>query len=351
MNKTLQEIQDKIILPARLPEKQRKIVFNPSKRNYLEQNPIVIEVEGLEHSFSTIDRSKDVPGSRNILNDAVTHMETKSDWDNLPYLLNGYRNANIKLRYHELTKIARIASDKGFSSAIIECAKQAEQTGFFILTKEVMNLILSDLSNQIATAGDNLEQIQSAVKTTELLLDIVQRPSHKEKLQAGPSRDQLQFSLTVRGHILFVLASHAKAKLAAGEPADQEIAAARDAIETLGSLWEPYAGKNLNEVPEFPRMQPKIAVKGNKAADTLGGSLYVKTLARNMEGIRLAGLLARENPEAFSSVADKLNKVVLPVAKAIDSHLTEVVPSFQGFKPQWAEQYTAVVGRKPEWSK
>ena len=153
LRNVLKMIQEKIILPAYLPEKQRRIVFDPKKRSYLEQNPIIIEVDGLEHKFSSIDRFKDVENSKKALSRALEHMHTPEDWTNLGPLLAGYRRAGIRLKAKHLGKIVRVAGTRGQIFAVIECAKQSDKTGFTLKNPEVVARVFAFINDKISKAA------------------------------------------------------------------------------------------------------------------------------------------------------------------------------------------------------
>ncbi|VUC33531.1 unnamed protein product [Clonostachys rosea] len=343
LDKILNEIQEKIILPARLPPKKRAVVLDPSKRSYLEQNPIVIEVEGLEHNFTTIDKHHDIPSTTKIFYDALDQMETARDWRNLATMLAGYKSANIKTRAGFHGKVARTASDRGFATVLIDCANEADKTGFYIRNKELLNHILTGITTQITAAEGDWEQIQKLVRRIDSLLDILQRPSHREDVR--DPRDRLLYSMTARGQILLARSALVKAKQEAGEPTEKELELLLEDIKVFTSLWEPLLEQQVAEIPEFVELYPKTK-KSYGGPPGLSLRAYVLSLAHNVKGIRAAHHTAKQHPE-FNSVDEKLDSVLLPVANAIDSYVAELIVSSPK-SSELTEAYKTLVGHEPK---
>ncbi|CAG9972046.1 unnamed protein product [Clonostachys byssicola] len=343
LDKILNEIQEKIILPARLPPKKRSVVFSPSKRSYLEQNPIVIEVEGVEHSFTTIDKHHDIPRNKKLFLAALEKMETSRDWRNLAIMFAGFKNANVKLPPGFHGKVARLATRKGFGNILIECANEADATGFYIRNKELLNQILVDITTKVTAAGGNWEQIQKLVRSIDTVLDILQRPSHREDVRNV--RDRLTHSLTARGQILLARSALVKAKHEAGEPIEKELDLLLEDVKVFVSLWEPLLEQQIAEIPEFVELLPVIG-KTTRNSPRLAPTPYVNSLARNVKGIRAAHHTAKQHPE-FKSIDEKLDSVLLPVANAIESHVAEFISPLPK-RSELAEVYKAVVGNEPK---
>ncbi|KAH0499063.1 hypothetical protein TgHK011_006280 [Trichoderma gracile] len=340
MNKILASIQETIILPAYLPEKQRKLVFDPKMKTYLEQNPIVIEVEGLEHKFSSIDRFRDIDNSKSILSRALASMRTRDDWANLGTLLAGYKKAGIRLKANHWGKIVRMAGQSGNILAVIECAKQAEKTGLLLTNPETVVRILSYINDKITNSHWDEAETKQAQKWADQVLDLLQRKEHA--VEGQPTRERLHFSRVVRGMTLFTRASAIKVKRDAGEPVVLDIVLLRDEIQLLGSLWKDATDANLEELPDFAKLNPTVernaSPNGVKIPKALNGSAYVQALAQNIKGIELA----RE-------IVGGEAQVLAPVEAALQNHLRHFVQTSKSSTKGWAEVYEKIVGEAPKW--
>ncbi|KAL6858441.1 hypothetical protein J3F83DRAFT_750818 [Trichoderma novae-zelandiae] len=340
MNQILASIQETIILPAYLPEKQRKLVFDPKMKSFLEQNPIVIEVEGLEHKFSSIDRFRDIDNSKTVLSRALGSMRSRDDWANLGTLLAGYKKAGIRLKGNHWGKIVRMAGQSGNVLAVIECAKQAEKTGLVLTNPETVVRVLSYINDKITGSHWDEAETKQAQKWAEQVLDLIQRKEHM--IEGQPTRERLHFSRLVRGMTLFTRASAVKVKRDAGEPIVQDLVLLRDEIELLGSLWKDSTDANLEEMPDFAKLNPTLernaSPKGVKVPSALNGSAYVQVLAQSIKGIALAREIVGEEA-----------RVLAPVEVALADHLRHFVQTSKSSTKGWDDEYKKIVGEAPKW--
>ncbi|KAG6038933.1 hypothetical protein E4U41_003500 [Claviceps citrina] len=336
LNKILHRIQETIILPAHLPEKQRQIVFDPKKRSFLEQNPIVIEVDGLEHKFSSIDRFKGVENSKTALSKALYNMHNADDWANLGTLLAGYKKAGIRLKPNNYGKIVRLAGTRGHIYTVIECAKQADKTGLYLNTPEVVVRVLAYVNDKISNSSGAAIETKQALKWAEIVLDLLQRPEHATT--AEKTRERLHFSRLVRGMVLFARASVVKS----GTRAERDMDLLRDEVALLTSVWEDAVDKDLLEIAEFAKLNPTVERnadgKGNRGPHALNGSSYVQVLAQNIKGVKIAQQILGQEAEGLS-----------PILKTLESHLLDFAIKSEARVEAWATEYEKVMGEKPDW--
>ncbi|GAB0133201.1 hypothetical protein EsDP_00001614 [Epichloe bromicola] len=336
LNIVLNTIQERIILPAHLPEKQRKIVFDPKKRSHLEQNPIVIEVDGLEHKFSSIDRFKGIENSKKALSKALDNMHTARDWANLGTLLAGYKKAGIRLKADHWGKITRLAGTRGHIYAVIECAKQSDQTGLFLKKPEIVTRVLACVNNKISESAGNAGETKQALKWAEVVLDLLQRPEHAMADQQ--TRERLHFSRLVRGMVLFARAS----AVSTGTAAERDSDLLKDEVALLTSLWDDAVNKDLVEITEFAKLNPTLernaSQSGNNTPQALNGSAYVQVLAQNIRGIEIAQEIVGQDAQVLS-----------PILNTLKSHLQDFATKSETRTEGWAEEYEKVMGTKANW--
>lgn len=340
LNEALGTIQEKIILPAYLPPKQRELVFNPKMRSFIQQNPVVIELDGLEHKFTTIDRFNDIPNSKKALADVLKLMETKEDWDNLGTLLAGYKKAGIRLQGFHYDKIIRKAGESKQTYAIIECAKQSDRTGLFLTKKNHLVLLLTHINNKITSPSGEANESAQALKWIELVLDLIQRPEHLHK-GSNPS-DRLHFSPAVRGLVLFAQASSVKAQQAAETPAEADVQALKDNVVFITSAWSRLGTEDLSNSPVLAPLNPRSPLtRSSGHKDHLAVNFYVLMLAQNIKGMELA-------QEILGDAAKDLT----PIRDAMEQHLKQFISDgSSSFIEGWADTYESVTGRKPEWER
>ncbi|KAF7556074.1 hypothetical protein G7046_g6413 [Stylonectria norvegica] len=338
LNAVLKKIQEKIVLPAYLPEEQRELVFDPNKRQYLQQNPVVIELDGLEHKFSTINRFSEVPNSKKILAEALNLMKTNNDWENLGTLLAGYHKANVKTKPRQISKIIRLSAADGGAHHVIEAVKQATKTGLFLNRKEYVVGLLSSINLKIANHKGSIKEAVQAANWNELVFELIQRPEHMNENDLPA--DRAHFSVLARGQLLYSKASAAKAKQLAGEPFDAELEAVKENVEILSTLLERLDTTNIAAIPEIRMLSPRKDSSSTEETPELclSQSSFIEMLCQVAKGIELANEL----------VGDAA-KSLLPIAEGLKGEVSGSVQSQKRYNDGWAAYYEKIMGEKPNW--
>lgn len=341
MNEALHTIQDKIILPAYLPEKQRELVFDPKMRNYIKQNPVVIELDGLEHKFSTIDRFKDVPNSKKALAEVLTLMETREDWSNLGTLLAGYKKAGIRLHRKTYSKIVRMAGKKKQAYAIIECAKQTQKTGLVLNRKEYVVQLLQRINEKITSPSGDKSEAAQALKWNDIVIDLIQQPEHRAFSNQPTSTplNRLHLLPIIRGMLLFAQTSTVQAKQAAEESTEKEIEALKVNVDLIQNGWKFFGLEDLSNSKILQDLNPHstFAKSANDEA-ALAPNNYILTVVQNIKGLELAQEILGESAKELE-----------PVQSALEKHLGEFVQGGGPYREVWGSTYESVIGRKPDW--
>ncbi|KAJ3500917.1 hypothetical protein NM208_g17044 [Fusarium decemcellulare] len=342
LNKTLNEIQEKIILPAYLPPKQRQLVFNAKMRNFIQQNPVIIELDGLEHKFTTINPFKDIPNSKKIFSSALTQMKTREDWENLGTLLAGYKKAGIRLYPEYYARVIRMAGKNNQIYSIIECAKKVQRTGLALNRKDYVALLLSGINNKIIQSGGEKAESLQAGKWAELVLDLIQRPEHM--LGNASPLHRLHFNPAIRGLVLFTQGSLAKAQQAAAEPTADTEQSLRENVELIVNAWNRFGTDNLAESPVLADLNPLPFLTRKTTKLTANGGYvspnhYISALAQNIRGMELAQEFLGDSAKDLKPIQDKL-----------EQHLQQFVKDVPNYREGWGQTYESITGRKPNWS-
>lgn len=344
LNTILHEIQDKIILPSYLPEKQRRIVFDPKKKQFLETNPIDIEVEGYEHRFKHINRHRDIPTTKEITDRALQAMQTREDYDNVGTLLAGLNHANQGVKSNRMAKIFRVLVNSGQVGAVIGCLKQFRQTGLVVANKEALLRLYGGLADEVDKADGNVEELQKIVRWSEIVHDVIQRPEHDaivtpihqdiaryvdSKLEGadeglrqeiGPiysahGLKDLANSVFGRSLALYPRLALVKAKQAAGEDVEADMVQVNDEIETVTNLWHQRQPKDaetfdMGRVVETKQVCPSVNPRGNlwkwQKNTSLSDNAYLRVLARTYKALKEAELMSPTQAQGLTAVANQI---------------------------------------------
>ncbi|GJC95103.1 hypothetical protein ColKHC_03929 [Colletotrichum higginsianum] len=174
----LEEIQSNIILPYHLPIHQRKRVFSEKLKHRLKSDPVYLEIDGLEHRFSHINKET-LPPSRELTWKALHAMQTPQDWNNFVRLLSGMRNAGRRYSQADFAKMICIAGDQGQIYTIIDAARQVRKTGLRLDNSEKANMVLHFVQMRAVESGWDKEITEQALRWTEMVLEMVEDPNHE----------------------------------------------------------------------------------------------------------------------------------------------------------------------------
>ncbi|KAH6964045.1 hypothetical protein DER45DRAFT_610374 [Fusarium avenaceum] len=342
LNQILTQIQEKIILPAYLPEAQRKLIHNKKKSDYIQRNPVVIELDGLEHTFKTIDRFTDIPNADKAYQEATKLMKTKEEWDNLGTLLAGYKKAGIRLKRRQYDSAIRRAGQHRQPYAIIECAKQASKTGFLLNNTSSVVLLLASTNIRIAKPTGEESEVQEALKWNQLVWDLIQRPEHLR--DAASPREQPHFNPAIRGLILYAQTSAVKEQQAAGASVEQLIRDVRDNVEFITSAWKDQLSEPLTKSPYLNYVNARAEPLSAQHMQHIAPFFYVQLVAQNVRGIELAQEIIGDDASDLTPVREALEQNLETFIRA------DVSVGGKRNKAGWGGAYEEVTGRKPNWA-
>lgn len=262
-------------------------------------------------------------------------MQSPADWSNLGTLLAGYRKAGIRLQADHWGKMVRMAGKTGNISAIIECAKQADKTGFSLSKREAAVRTLVYINERMIQSGQQYANAPQALRMVEVVLDMLQRPEHARA--AKRTRERLPFSRIIRGMMLFTRCAAFKVKQAAGENVDRDLLLLQDEVALFRSLWDPLPD-NLTQLREFAELNTTLERStGRKIRRALNGFCYMQALAQGIRGIALA-------QETLGDEAKDLARV----QEALEKHAQAFVQTAPGRCQGWLDEYEDVTGKRLE---
>jgi hypothetical protein len=345
---TLKEIQEKITLPAHLPREQRSILRDRKKKNYIEQNPVVIEIEGLVHKYTSLVLAKDMPNSKHIFKQAIKNMHTREDWANLETLLSGFKKAGIALKpkHYGFASRRAIASEQLYS--LIECARHVQDTGYLLSANgESGFVVLLALAHRATT-----ENHAQTIKWLENVQDILERSPHKELSNINDLRSsKLASGLMLSARIADVQASES--------PSEAQMNNLSDEVERARALWT----RALDAQNES--LQLEIDELGLNSLRRItrtqadGTTTYTAMSFHTMSPSRVVAIISH-NIKAFESVASVTAQTCDPLPEAgkrLDAYLTERITEgaqldshLQAKIPVLAGVYQEIVGRAPTWA-
>ncbi|KAH8805913.1 hypothetical protein F5884DRAFT_464775 [Xylogone sp. PMI_703] len=174
----LNSFRTKILLPSHLSRAHQQLISRDRNRELLKSDSVTVDIGGEEFRLEHIDVTKDVPNTRRALFSAIELMQTKSDWDNLPLILQGLNGANRKLKPKDAAKIVRKACLAGRHDVALECARRVGTTGFSLHDPEIVTELMWQLQKKAADANWSEKQTKQALAWAEMVADLLEDPRH-----------------------------------------------------------------------------------------------------------------------------------------------------------------------------
>lgn len=126
-----------------------------------------------------LNRVQDLPSATASLYKAIRLMETAEDFENVPRLLEGLKNARAKLDNLFAEKITKALGQKGQQHVILDCARRGEKTGFDLRNDELVRQILWFFHEKAVKADFEGGETAKALKWSEQLFELLELPENK----------------------------------------------------------------------------------------------------------------------------------------------------------------------------
>ncbi|KAK4141639.1 uncharacterized protein C8A04DRAFT_38916 [Dichotomopilus funicola] len=174
----LAELLDKyrqmIILPTYLSPEQRRKIYKPKIRKYLEHDPVLMEIDGVEHKFRYRSQVADLPSTKHTFGQVLHLTETPADFQNIPPLLEGFVRAGRKLDGSYYHRLIRKAAKHGHMQMILDFIQAAKRYGLKLNRSERINEVLVYLQWPAILSGWEVEATEKALRQVKLVINILE---------------------------------------------------------------------------------------------------------------------------------------------------------------------------------
>ncbi|EKD14710.1 hypothetical protein MBM_06921 [Drepanopeziza brunnea f. sp. 'multigermtubi' MB_m1] len=181
----LTRIRERIFLPAHVNKSQRKLIFSPKHAKSLEVEPAIANIAGEDFRLRHLELTRDVPSRRTAVLNALRLMKEKRDWDNLPNLLGGLKNAGCQHGPQVRLAVVGKAGKAGRQDTVLECLRRAEFTGLTLQHLEMAIQVLYWMAQKAVAADWDAQETKKALAWAEMVRDMMEEPKHK----VMPKRD------------------------------------------------------------------------------------------------------------------------------------------------------------------
>jgi hypothetical protein len=151
----LRELRNKVLLLGNLNQRQRKLVTHKSKKEYLENEDVRVNIGDADVRLQHIDLMKDMPSLRHSINEVLRLSVQHNEWYNWPKLLAGLHHAKVKLEPDWEAKFVRKALEAGQLPMVLRCLQDVKNTGLTLRNEEVRWRVMQDIrSTAVLTEWD-----------------------------------------------------------------------------------------------------------------------------------------------------------------------------------------------------
>lgn len=207
LNDLLTAIRTKIILPKRMTKEQRKLIYMKTNIPKLSSDPISIDVVGERFPLQHINRLRDVPPLHKSFRKIITELEPQ-DWDMVGDVCAAYREANGSvLPTSWMVYIAMEGFKKGQGAKIMDLARRAADTGYFLRDFTVVKCVLVGIRKEVVAKDWQKEDAIKAISRIEQIFELLERDNSRGGTRKVTGRDPRQ-AVEIMGHLLEATAMH-----------------------------------------------------------------------------------------------------------------------------------------------
>ncbi|KAJ5908312.1 hypothetical protein N7495_000994 [Penicillium taxi] len=243
LNDALDHWRQSRFLIYALPQRQRQSLFKESHHERLTVEPITVSISENEQ-FTLKPMAFNQMPSKSEFPEVLELMEKANDYSNLIPFLIALRKSGIKVQPSRWQYIIRKAAEAGKLSAILECAKQRQHSGFPMHDLPTVRVLFEKINALAFSENSKHKDILAAEKLAKMAVDIMDcYPPNEQPKPAENPRNQ-PFVISTLLHLSASRTSQLKA--------DNKAGLKRQSAETLGYLQKYLAALPLvNLSPTF----------------------------------------------------------------------------------------------------
>ncbi|KAL1974762.1 hypothetical protein VTN31DRAFT_4966 [Thermomyces dupontii] len=173
LDQALSRIRDELFIPYSLDPTQKRLVFKQKYSEKLDEEPVTVTIGDEKIQLRPMDHQTR-PRKEEIV-PIIKMMKTTKDWQNVIPLLTGLREHRRFLTDGRWEWLVRMAGNANAMGIILECAKQADRTGFRLRKPGVVQRVFFEL-HRMAHVGP--ESAAKALRLGRQMVDMMDWPEH-----------------------------------------------------------------------------------------------------------------------------------------------------------------------------
>jgi hypothetical protein len=139
-----------------------------------------MEIDGVVHKFGFLDKTTDLPNTKETFVEALRRMKTYADFQNLRPLLEGCVRDRRKMTPGRYNQLVRVLGVNNCLPIAIDCARAAARTGMKLNTSEIINDLLVYIQQPAIMSGFTAAKTRVALQQVSTIVDMLETDeSHK----------------------------------------------------------------------------------------------------------------------------------------------------------------------------
>lgn len=186
LSNLLSTLNSKVLLPEHLTKDQRKLVYKQENRARLEAEPIEITLGEITLPLEHINRNRDQPSRWDTIRDVVEASKTPEDWENVVRMMEGFRDAGVRLKPRWFEKIVRKLNEAGMQHLVLKSLQRARETGLRLRDEGVVHQVFKGLHDKAAESEWDAAETKKALSFAEQIVELMEKEDHLGKSEPRP---------------------------------------------------------------------------------------------------------------------------------------------------------------------
>jgi hypothetical protein len=182
----------KVILPAHLSKQQQDLIYKKKNQKVLSVEPITARIGDEDFRLEHIDRPSDLPNIHKDFIDTIKLMKDKRDWDQVPPLLQGLKNAGRDLKKRHIQGLFRKAALAGRMDVMLECVRRVAHTGIRLNDPDLVAAFMWGIQYKVIVSNFAERETKQALSWAEMVLVMLEEERHTGTLEGVDPRTVLE---------------------------------------------------------------------------------------------------------------------------------------------------------------
>ncbi|KAF2727843.1 hypothetical protein EJ04DRAFT_450542, partial [Polyplosphaeria fusca] len=167
-----------ILLPLHLTPDQKKLIYDKENIGRLEAEPIDITLGNVTLTLEHLDITKDIPNRWATVRAIINSSSTRQDWENVVRMMEGFKQAGVRLRPDWQEKIIRRLNLAGMQHLVLRAVQQSSRTGLQLKTGGLVHVVLRGQHMRAAGAEWSEEETRKALSAAEQIIELLENREH-----------------------------------------------------------------------------------------------------------------------------------------------------------------------------